>query len=330
MTIDQAEIARITGLSRQTVSLAVNHPEKLRHDTLEKITAVMKETGYFPNQSARNFKQGKSFTIGMVFRILSDQSYMRPFLAQTLKGLHEEAAVFGYGVRFQVIKDTSEIEPLLRSRSVDGVICGTFLAERDKPLFLSLQKSGLPFVLNSYDESFPGVEMDHAQGFNQGTRRLISSGRRRLAYLGGGLDQEFNRRKFDGFRQALGESGLPLNPSLIRHDCWTMEHGVFAVQDLVKNGLDCDGILAADGDLLALGVLNELRRAGVRVPEQVSLVAADGSLYTQCSDPVLSSVVAPYEERARHSVRMLVDILSGGQGPRFILLPMGFQEGSSL
>lgn len=330
MAAKQGEIARIAGVSRQAVSLAINHPSKLHPETLARIQRAIEQVGYVPNEAARNFQKGRSSTIGMVFRIFSEQDFSTPFLALTLKGLHEAASKAGYGVRFQPFTDAIDLDAFCRSKVVDGFVYMTYRSQTDREQFLALAEKDYPFVVFSKDEGLPSLDMDYQGGLAHAVIRLVEAGRKNIVYVGGGLDQDFNQEKFKGFLRGMAHCKLDPRDRMIFHDCWRIEDGEKIVRYLRSRNIEHDAIIAADSDILAVGVLNELKRQGIQVPGQVSLIAGDGSLYSRCTDPILSSVHAPYDVRAAAAVEMLVHRIKTGSNLPFRHIPMGFQEGMSL
>jgi len=328
--VNQMEIARKTGFSRQTVSLAVNHPHKLDPKTLATIQKAIEESGYVPNQAARNFQKGRTRILGMVFRLFSDQDFSNPFLFETLRGLHQSASAAGYGIRFQPIEHIQDIEKLYRSKAFDGFIYMTFQPEQDKEFFKQLHSKQVPLVVFGQGQNFPWVDMDYRQGSTLAFNKLLEKGRKNIVYLGGGLDQDFNREKWKGFQKAAKTNKIQLQEKNVFHNCWTIAHGQEAIEQLIKNREPVDGIFAADGDMAALGALRALKIHGFKVPEDVSLLAGDGSVYCQSTIPVLSAISAPYAQRAEEGVKMLIQFLEGNTPPDPKLLPFSFFSGNSL
>lgn len=330
MRINQSIIAKQAGVSRPTVSLAINHPEKLAPETLAKVNQAIDQLGYRPNMLARNFQQGRSGYIGMVFRFLSDLSYRRPFFNLTLKGLQSAAFSAHYSIAFQPLGDGENVESLYRSGTLDGLIYMTFNEETDGPLLRKMYAADIPFVLFSSVENLPHIDLDYPAGFREAVHRFQAAGRKKILWLGGGQDLEFNRRKYAGFLQGLQECGLTADPSLHFHDVWDFDRAEAKVYSLVEAGLDFDAIVAGDGDETALGALKALQNRGLKVPDHCGLIAGDGSYWSRLGNPPLASVVLPYEERARLAVEMLVTKLDTGTYPPSRTLTPQFLDGPSL
>lgn len=328
--INQSEIAKQTGFSRQTVSLALNHPDKLDPQTLNTIREAIKRAGYVPNQAARNFQRGRTRIIAMVFRVFSRQDYANPFLHETLRGLHEAATAHQYGVRFEPVSSPLEVEELYRSKAFDGFIYMTYRPEEDKQFFLDLRVKKVPFVLFAREPDLPAVDLDYSQGAALALELLLSKGRERIAYLGGGLDQPFNQLKWDGFQAAWKKRGLPPGDLKAIHDCWSLESGMEAAQDLQNAGYTYNGVFCADGDHAALGFLRGAGKAGRRAPFDFSLLAGDGSYLCDLGEPKLSAIEAPYAERASAAVDQLIAQLDGVPASSPLLIPFRPRTGLSL
>jgi DNA-binding LacI/PurR family transcriptional regulator len=205
--LNQAEIAEAAGVSRQSVSLAINHPEKLRPATLEKIQKVIAERGYVPNQQARNLQKGRSFTLGMALRLYSDQDFTSAFLSQTLKGLHQASREAGYGIRLQTESTAESLESFFRSKAIDGLIYMSYRPESDKEVFSELLQNNRPFVLFGSEKSFPSVDMDLIQGATLVADKILERKKTRVLYIGGELDQPFNQVKLVAFQKRMNEKG---------------------------------------------------------------------------------------------------------------------------
>lgn len=328
--MNQLEVARLAGVSRQSVSLALNHPEKLDPKTLAKIRTAIESTGYVPDSAARNFKRGWSGTLAMAFRLYSDQDFANPFLSQTLKGLHEAAAEMGFGLRFQPIQELSELEDFYRTKAADGVLFMSYHPGTDREFFLDLQQRGRKFVLFAQDPELPSVDFDFEGGCHLAAAALAEAGARRVAYLSGGLNLDFNQRRFAAWQKALLDVGLDPSPDLHFHFSWTKAHGREAVQKLLAQKIPFDGLFCADGDFSALGALAALQKAGLAVPGQVKILAGDGSAFCECSEPELSALVSPYAARAAEALRQLARHLLNGTPPPGQLIPMSLRSGGTL
>jgi DNA-binding LacI/PurR family transcriptional regulator len=333
MGITQSEIARITGFSRQTVSLAINHPEKLDTETVKHIMDVIKETGYVPNESARNFKKGRTGVIGVVFRYYSQYDFESPYLSQTMKGVVEACGTSGCGVQFIPLQ-TGEItfdlfHELFRSRKVDGIIYMSYRHDRDQDIFKKLIEKGLPCVVFSREGNQNMVDVDFRQGIRTAVSRLVDSGHKRICYMGGGPDMDFNKVKWNAYQEICSENGVILPPRLQYHSVWNLGGGRSATISLLQDGVKFDAILAAEGDLLAIGAMQVLNERGVGVGPQCALISIEGSLYSRSVQPVISSMVAKYDIRALRAVNMLMSLIENGGFQERELIPMEYQPGGT-
>jgi LacI family transcriptional regulator len=295
---------------------------------LERIQKVILERGYVPNQQARNLQKGRSFTLGMALRLYSDQDFTSAFLSQTLKGLHQASREAGYGIRLQTESTAQTLESFYRSKAIDGLIYMSYRPDSDREVFAELKKNNRAFVLFGTDKSFPSVDMDYPQGIHLVAEQIMQKKKSRVLFIGGELDQPFNQAKLVAFQRFMEEKGEGIAVKYA-HGCWRQEHGAAAVAAAYEEGFGPDVVFAAEGDISAIGALHELHRRGRRVPEDVGLIAGEGSSYSCTTEPKLTSLYAPYDTRASLAVDLLVQILDGKSSVKNKLIPMSFQEGES-
>ncbi|MCJ2048610.1 LacI family DNA-binding transcriptional regulator [Methylobacterium sp. J-070] len=319
------DVARRAGVSFQTVSLVLNHPEKVARTTRETIEAAMRDLEFVPSLAARSLRKKPSRSIACVFSVgaRADAS-----------GLMQEADQGGLLQAFAYVTDqhgytlvhrrwcsddpdsVGRITSLVSEARVDGLVL--FAERRDDPLIAMLQAKRFPFVIFGLDT--PGAHFAmraERDAVYEAVRYLARTGSRAISFLEGKRDGRRMRtvaERFRGYREALAEAGLPLRDDLVVPCDWTSESGHRATLRLLDGPVRPDAIVAAD-DRVAFGVLKALHDRGIRVPEAIRVVGFDNSIQSAYTIPSLTSIEVPTLEMVRFAFATLVEVIEGTRAP---------------
>jgi DNA-binding LacI/PurR family transcriptional regulator len=191
------------------------------------------------------------------------------------------------------------------------------------PIVDQLSELGVPAVACGmpigHEHVLAYVSVDEVEGARQATKHLIGLGRRRIATLTGPLDTPGGRDRLVGYRDALGSARLPQDADLVAHGDYTQYSGEAAMAELLERRPDLDAVFIAS-DLMALGALAALSRAGRAVPRDVAVVGFDDSPSAVAARPQLTTVRQPWRRISREMVRLLLARLDG-QEPEPVILP---------
>jgi DNA-binding LacI/PurR family transcriptional regulator len=210
----------------------------------------------------------------------------------------------------------SDYVTMLLDQHVSGVVfAGGHFAERDAPHehYHLLRERGIPVVLfNAAVEhlELPQVSTDDAVAVEQAYAHLASLGHERIALVLGPEDHAPSVRKLAAYREQCELYGREVDETLIEHAMFALEGGHAAATRLLRAG--ATGIICAS-DPLALGAIRAVRRAGLRVPRDVSVVGYDDSAFMNCTDPPLTTVRQPIEALGRAAVTLLVNQIEGAR-----------------
>ncbi|HEY8483320.1 MAG TPA: LacI family DNA-binding transcriptional regulator [Longimicrobiales bacterium] len=311
------DVAREAGVSPMTVSRALNRPGLVSPETRAKVLAAVERLGYVPNAVARSLVQGRT---QMVALVLSD--IQNPFFTAVSRGVEDVAHQYGYTLIVGNTDEQPEKErrylDVLSSRRVDGVILSTSGADHIR----LLRDRGIPVVL--IDREIPGVEADVVvndvyDGGRQLIAHLVERGYREIAFVGGPAGNSTLEQRLAGCRDAAREAGLSLSVHLGRFD---RRSGEEIAASLCEAGALPEAIVAAN-NLVAVGVLVELRRRGLRVPDDVGLACFGEIELASLIDPFLTVVKEPEYQAGRLAMEMLHDRILGFDGaPRKQVLPV--------
>lgn len=336
-----ADVARRAGVSRQTVSNAINNPTLLRSATLARVQDAIEELGYLPNRAARNLRTGTTRLVGLRYTAAPEQS-ANTAMDRFVHALVAEARRSDYHVLLvaDAPDETGALDPitgyddLLRSTSVDAFVVTETHLERPQTAWLTERRA--PFVAfgrpwGEPDARHSWVDVDGAAGVRAATEHLLERGHRRIAWLGFGEGNRISDDRRSGWQQAMAAAGLD-TAGLAAGCPDLLEAGIAAARALLPDAPDAPG--AADApdavvcasDTLALAVLHVLAERGLRPGYDVSVVGFDDSTAAQVVPPGLTTVRAPLAQAAVEVVAALQRVLgaqpgeSAGTEPTGVLL----------
>lgn len=306
-----ADVAELAGVSRQTVSNAVNNPDLLRSDTLERVQEAIAALGYLPNRAARNLRTRASHLIGL--RITAAQEgTANATMDRFVHSLVDTSREAGYHVLLFSGDPTEPLagyDDLLRSTAVDAfVVTDTYLGN---PVATWLQARRAPFVAFGRpwadpEAAHPWVDVDGASGCELATEHLIGRGHRRIAWIGWRKDSFIGEDRRSGWSRAMRARGLPTSGLASR------------VEDTVSSGREASAVLLDEAqpsafvcasDTLAMGVLHTLAERGLYPGRDIAVVGFDDSPVAQVVPPGLTSVRQPLEDVAAEVVKALESLL---------------------
>jgi DNA-binding LacI/PurR family transcriptional regulator len=308
-----ATVAAEAGVSRQTVSNAINSPHLLRADTLARVRRAVDRLGYSPNRAARSLRTRASHLIGLrVGPAVEDSA--NALMDRFMHSLVESTKDAGYHVLlFPGGDDGDDVDgydELLRSAAVDAfVLTDTF---RGNPQAAWLEQQGVPFVAFGRPWDVPGaghpwVDVDGHAGVVLAVDHLIERGHTGIAWVGWQKGSFIGEDRRSGWTDRMHERGLSTSRLSARGDD-TLEFGRRAAHALIEQERPTAFVCASD--TLAMGVLRALEEVGLRAGRDVAVVGFDDSIAAQVATPALTSVRQPLEEVAVEVVAYLGDLLA--------------------
>ncbi|MDO8106473.1 LacI family DNA-binding transcriptional regulator [Isoptericola sp. b441] len=304
-----SDVAALAGVSHQTVSRVLNNHPSVRPETRARVLEAISTLGYRRNVAARTLVTRRSGTVGV---ITSGSALFGP--TSTFIAVEHAARERGLFVSVATVLELTEETVRLAlehfmSQGVDGAV--VIAAQDDAIAAVRSFDAPVPVVVVGPRDLPPGsvhaVAVDHYLGARLATRHLIGLGHRRIAHLAGPQDWIEGRERVRGWRDELGEAGLPVPDPI--PGSWDAGRGYDVGRVLVAGDLP-DAVFAAN-DQLALGLLHAFTEAGVRVPEQVSLVGFDDIAGSAHFSPPLTTVRQEFEALGRSCLRMLHAAIAG-------------------
>ncbi|MCJ2073336.1 LacI family transcriptional regulator [Methylobacterium sp. J-030] len=314
------DVARRAGFSFQTVSLVLNHPEKVARTTRATIEAAMRDLEFVPSLAARALRKKPSRSIACVgclgLETPDDEPDSMPEAdpGLVLQAFAQVTDQHGYTLihrrcRSDDPESRARIASLVSEARVDGlVVCAE---RRDDPLIALLQARRVPFVVFGLD--VPGAHCAaraDRDAVHEAVAYLARTGSRAIGFLGG----ERAAERFRGYRDALAEAGLPLRADLVAACDWTPAGGYRATLALLDGPSRPDAIVAAN-DRVAFGVLKALHDRGVRAPGEIRVVGFDNVAQGAYAIPSLTSIAVPTLDMVRFAFATLVAVIEGTRAP---------------
>ncbi|MEV6402763.1 MULTISPECIES: LacI family DNA-binding transcriptional regulator [Streptomyces] len=316
-----ADVARLAGVSHQTVSRVLGDHPNVREQTRVRVLRAIEEMGYRRNSSARALVTRRTRTLGVV---ASDTTLYGP--ASTLFALEEAARAEGYlvstvSLRRLTVQELAEALDHLSEGGVEGVVA--IAPQRSAVEALAELRHPFPVVVvgSGPGVDIPSVSVDQQLGARLATAHLLAAGHRTVWHLAGPEDWQEAADRAAGWRSTLEAEGVE-PPMLLRGD-WSPLSGYRAGQELagwVGRGLTA--VFVAN-DQMALGVLRALREAGVRTPQDVAVVGFDDIPESEFFAPPLTTVRQDFESVGKQGIAVLLDLIEGRPpaAPRIAIEP---------
>lgn len=302
-------VSEHAGVSQATVSRVINGTSRVSHDKKLKVEKAIKELGYRPNSIAQALASSRTGSVGIVVPELGGSFY-----SGILHCLEENLRRFGYHAVVTAGSNTEqgqqESVEFLLGRRVDALILHTQQLTDD--YLINLEAQGTQIVLiNRFipEMAMSCIDIDNEVGGQLATQYLLQMGHRHIACITGSLDKADARGRLKGYRKALESAGVPFNEALVSEASFTEETGVRAMKKLLNRKCRFTAVFASN-DHMAFGAFEVLHDEGFSVPEEVSLVGFDNTIFARYLTPSLTTINFPIEEMSIEAVQLTIQKLN--------------------
>ena len=312
------DVARLAGVSHQTVSRVLNDHPSIRDSTKARILQVMEELQYRPNQAARALSKGRSRTIGI---LTASSTQYGP--ARSVAAIEDAARLQGYFVDTAnlSVADPAAFEDALE-HLLDQAVEGLVIIAPQERVFDVLERMSIevPYVSlqSTGNHDLRALAEDQILGAKMATRHLVDLGHREIVHIAGPQDWTEAEARMQGFLLEINDAELMTHPPILGD--WTADFGYFAGQELLRSR-DFSAVFAAN-DEMALGLLHALHDAGLDIPGDVSVVGFDDIPVSSHTWPPLTTVHQDFEGIGRRAFASLlgamgtiVDLSPGPMAP---------------
>ena len=335
------DVAELAGVSTATVSHVVNGTKRLSPETTERVLLAIEQVKYNPNTAAKSLRSGQSNTVGVLVEDIRGLP-----VPQIVSGIEEILTRSGYRMLLydlhlleKVFNQYDQINTyharvnnaiaLLLASNADGIIFVGIHDRRIKSLFDPIDKPlVIAYSLGTAQDTY--ISYSNFDSAAQLTRLLIDKGHKRIALIAGHPDSYPTARRMDGFMHAMQEAGLDVPPSYIVQGDWEYESGFEQTKKLLALPQQPTAIFAMN-DLMAAGCFHALNEAGLRVPEDISVIGFDNREISRFLQPPLTTIALPTREMGVQSAVQLIDMIRNpSMPPRPCIIPCSIVERDSV
>lgn len=310
-----ADIARALGVSKMTVSRAINNHPEINPETRARILEAAQRMNYRPNQFARALTTNRSYLLGIVVPDL-----MHSYFAEICRGVEMIAKPLGYqnlicSTDENAVNEESEIEALLPR--TDGVILASAASPAETKFYRRIIRERARIVLIDRQlegVKCPAVTTDDVKVGELATEHLLNLGHRRVGHLKGTVASTAALR-FEGYKKALAKRRVPFDANLVRECGFTEREGYDATRKWLREG-DLPLAIVAANDPAAIGAMSAITEAGLRIPEDVAIVGGGNIHYGDMLRVPLTTVAWSTSEMGQAAARLLIDLVEGKRGTR--------------
>ncbi|MBO0773433.1 MAG: LacI family DNA-binding transcriptional regulator [Actinobacteria bacterium] len=315
------DVAARAGVHPATASRALNPETRLlvREDTARRVLDAAQTLGYRPNPVARSLRTRRSNTVGVLIPDLTN-----PLFPPIVRGIEDRLAAAGYVALIGNTDGDDERERIvfeqMRARHVDGFVLAT--VHLSSALLAEAGRADLPVVLVNRlaeDHSMPSVSADNERGMRLAVDHLSELGHRRIAHIAGPQDVSTGLSRFRGFDAALRAHAMATDEDLVVvAKAFSIEEGHRCCRLLLAQGAPFTAI-AAGNDMLAVGCYGALEEAGVRCPEDMSVVGFNDMPFIDRLRPPLTTIRFPHYQVGTEAAQLLLERIAGEPGPVKVL-----------
>jgi DNA-binding LacI/PurR family transcriptional regulator len=302
--MDIRTVAERANVSIATVSRTINNNPSVNAKMAKRVWEAIRELDYFPNTQARALVSGRSGIFGLIVSEITN-----PFFPELIQGFEDVAVANGY----EILVSSTNYDPKrmalcirrMLERKVEGVAVMTFGIE--EPLLDQLAERNIPMVFVDMGPQHPGISLlkvDYHHGIRQGVQHLAALGHRNISFISGPKRLHSAQSRLDAFSQSLRECGITPDPAWLLEGDHTLEGGI-RVMEKILAGKKLPTAVMCSNDMTAIGVLHKLYRAGLRAPDDLSLIGFDDIHMARVTIPPLTSIQMSRLDLARAAVTAL-------------------------
>ncbi len=300
------DIARLAGVSTSTVSHVINKSRFVSDEIAERVNNAAQQLNYAPSALARSLKMNRTKTIGMLVTTSTN-----PFFGEVVKGVERSCYHQGYNLILCNTEGDNQrmkasINTLLQKR-VDGLLlmCSTLEGER---LDVFDRYPDIPIVVMDWGPilfASDKIQDNSLQGGYMAAKHLIECGHKEIGCITGPLIRPQAQMRYEGYKRALAEAGIAINPDWIVESDFECEGGYQAFEKLYQRG-KLPSALFVSNDMMAMGVIQAASQRGLRVPDDLSLIGYDDVHIAKFMTPALTTIHQPKYRLGKAAVDTLL------------------------
>ncbi|MBN1601740.1 MAG: LacI family DNA-binding transcriptional regulator [Chitinispirillaceae bacterium] len=311
MTVTLKDIAERAGVTSATVSMVINNKPNISEATRKKVLKIAKELNYYPNVIARGLATKKSNAIGVIVPNLASS-----FIVRILQGIKSTNRDIDYTVQLfdtvgQKESESQLFQRLARERRIDGVILiSATVTEEELNIFR--EESVPSIVVARKCENLDSVYVNNEQGASDATDYLVNKGHRVIACITSSKSGLPMQERLEGYKRSLQQHDIEFRADLVFEvDDDTMRSGIGTFPKIKEMNPRITAAFCPAGDMVAIGIIKEAKKEGVRIPEDLCVVGYDDLPAAEVVEPSLTTVRQPKLEMGDYAINMIVDKIEG-------------------
>ncbi len=315
------DIAKAMGVSPSTVSRALAGSPRVKESTRLAIEKMASDIKYERNEMASNLRKGIARTVGIIVPRIN-----REFFSSIISSAEEVLGEAGYSViicqSHEKLSDEIKALRTMRAKQVAGILISHSIESTDSSHITENITDEIELV--QFDRVFsdlrgPKVINDGVSGAYEATRHLIENGYRKIGTLAGYLESESYLARNEGYRKALKEAGREADEDVIFRNSILRENGKESAKEAIAKG--CDALYCA-GDFSALGAVDAVKEAGLRIPEDFGIIGTANEHFTELMTPSLSSIEQYTKEMGKKAAEAFLRCMDGDRNDESVVIPM--------
>ncbi|PFG29309.1 LacI family DNA-binding transcriptional regulator [Paramicrobacterium agarici] len=317
-------VAAHAGVSRATVSRVVNNSPKVTDEVVAIVNAAIDELGYVPNRVARSLASRKTQAIAVIVPETASKVFDDPFFSSIVQGvaLHLAGTEYTLSLLMETENSSAKTRRYLRGGNVDGALIVSHHVSDHSYTQLGatvpMVFAGRPLIPEAVASYY--VDVDNVEGARMATNHLIELGHTRIATIAGRTDMPGGHDRLAGWRAAMAAAGL--DDSLVAHGDFSPADGAAAMRALLERGEPIDAVFSAN-DQMAVGAYSAVRSAGLRIPDDISIVGFDNDRYAATASPPLTTVDQSPEQMGEAMAGILLRLIDGDETvPNATMMPL--------
>lgn len=308
------DVADLADVSIATVSRYLTDPQSIRSGNRERVEQAIASTGYAPNTLAQNFRRGRTSLVMVVLPNIG-----HPFFSGVMRGIAQVAEEENYSL---LIRETEmntlswdEYTAMVLSKQADGIILLASICPFTPPSQRPGGTRQAPIVLGCENVTedlglFPSVRIDNFSAAREATDYLINQGHRKIAFISGQANSTLIADRERGYRHSMEAAGLTVARGWVQEGGLCLDGARKATRKLINHSSPPTAIFCGN-DEMAIGAIHEVKAAGLRVPEDISIMGFDDIRYAEVVDPPLTTIAQPAEEIGERTMQRLVRAMRG-------------------
>ena len=304
------DVAHRAGVSIQTVSAVINGKPAITRETTERVRAAIQELGYRPFAIAQSLRTGQTRSVALIVSDIANPSFATLASAAEDFAHARGYALVLYNTHDDIVRETGYIHAAVQ-RWLDGAL---FVSAEDKATSLdAFAAAGIPVVaIDRIPEGYagPSVTLDNVKAGRMAAEHLLGLGHTNLAHISGPLRLRLARERLAGFRQAIEERGLSMAACTGGEGSWECAAGSRAMREILARSPRPTAVFSAN-DRMAIGAVRAIHEAGLRVPDDISVVGLDDIEVAAYQNPPLTTVRQSFARLGAAGLQLLLEIVAG-------------------